>query len=70
MRVFWDVDTQVDFMSPEGKLYVPGAETIAPNLGRLTDYAHVLMLALRGVSYRRRYSPSVLLSVILDAAGR
>jgi nicotinamidase/pyrazinamidase len=40
MRVFWDVDTQVDFMSPEGKLYVPGAETIAPNLGRLTDYAH------------------------------
>ncbi len=40
MRVFWDVDTQVDFMSPDGKLYVPGAETIAPNLGRLTDYAH------------------------------
>ncbi len=40
MRVFWDVDTQVDFMSPDGKLYVPGAETLAPNLGRLTDYAH------------------------------
>ena len=40
MRVFWDVDTQVDFMSPDGKLYVPGAETIAPNLERLTDYAH------------------------------
>lgn len=38
--VFWDVDTQVDFMRPEGKLYVPGAETIVPNLKRLTDYAH------------------------------
>ena len=39
-RVFWDVDTQVDFMLPEGKLYVPGAEAIAPNLARLTDHAH------------------------------
>ena len=39
-RVFWDVDTQVDFMLPEGRLYVPGAETIAPNLARLTDHAH------------------------------
>ena len=39
-RVFWDVDTQVDFMSPDGKLYVPGAETIAENLRRLTDFAH------------------------------
>ena len=39
-RVFWDVDTQVDFMLPDGKLYVPGAETIAGNLARLTDHAH------------------------------
>ena len=39
-RVFWDVDTQADFMLPEGKLYVPGAETIAANLARLTDHAH------------------------------
>ena len=38
--VFWDVDTQADFMWPEGKLYVPGAEAIAPNLARLTDHAH------------------------------
>ena len=38
--VFWDVDTQADFMWPDGKLYVPGAEAIAPNLARLTDYAH------------------------------
>ena len=39
-RVFWDVDTQVDFMLPDGKLYVPGAEAIAANLARLTDHAH------------------------------
>ncbi|HEY2806125.1 MAG TPA: cysteine hydrolase family protein [Gemmatimonadales bacterium] len=38
--IFWDVDTQVDFMHADGKLYVPGAETIIPNLKRLTDYAH------------------------------
>lgn len=40
MEVFWDVDTQVDFMLPHGKLYVNGAETLAPNLARLTRYAH------------------------------
>jgi nicotinamidase/pyrazinamidase len=37
--IFWDVDTQVDFMLPEGKLYVPGAETIIPTLAKLTDWA-------------------------------
>lgn len=40
MEVFWDVDTQVDFMLPHGKLYVNGAEALAPNLARLTRYAH------------------------------
>jgi len=46
--IFWDVDTQVDFMLPQGKLYVPGAETIIPALARLTDWAaqhHVLVVA-------------------------
>jgi nicotinamidase/pyrazinamidase len=38
--VFWDVDTQVDFMHASGALYVPGAEGIIPNLKRLADYAH------------------------------
>ena len=38
--VFWDVDTQHDFMRADGKLYVPDAEHIIPNLKRLTDYAH------------------------------
>jgi nicotinamidase/pyrazinamidase len=37
--LLWDVDTQVDFMSPEGRLYVPGAERIVPNLRRLTGWA-------------------------------
>ena len=37
--IFWDVDTQVDFMLPQGKLYVPGAEAIIPTPARLTDWA-------------------------------
>ncbi len=37
--VFLDVDTQVDFMVPTGALYVPGAETIIPNLKRLMTCA-------------------------------
>ncbi len=37
--IFWDVDTQADFMLPGGKLYVPGAERLIPNLSRLTDAA-------------------------------
>jgi len=37
--VFWDEDTQHDFMDPDGKLYVPGAERIVPNLARLTRCA-------------------------------
>jgi nicotinamidase/pyrazinamidase len=38
-RVLWDVDTQVDFMLPEGKLYVPGAEQTAPAMARLVAAA-------------------------------
>src|SRR5438128_9563237 len=38
-RIFWDVDTQVDFMEPSGKLYVPGAKEIAPALEQLVDAA-------------------------------
>jgi len=37
--IFWDVDTQADFMVPEGKLYIPGAETIIPTLAELTSWA-------------------------------
>jgi nicotinamidase/pyrazinamidase len=38
--VFWDVDTQYDFMRADGKLYVPGSEEIMPRLGALTGFAH------------------------------
>ena len=38
--LFWDVDTQYDFMRADGKLYVPEAEQIIPNLARLTRAAH------------------------------
>lgn len=38
--IFWDVDTQHDFMDPNGKLYVKGAELIKPKLEQLTKYAH------------------------------
>jgi len=46
--MFWDVDTQADFMLPEGKLYVPGAEAIIPTLAKLTQWAaqhQVLVIA-------------------------
>jgi nicotinamidase/pyrazinamidase len=33
--IFWEVDVQADFMLPGGKLYVPGAEKIIPNIQRL-----------------------------------
>lgn len=37
--VLWEVDAQADFMLPGGKLYVPGAEKIIPNLNRLVEAA-------------------------------
>jgi len=53
--IFWDVDTQVDFMEPEGKLYVPGAETIIPNLQALTASAaeHGILVIADGVDPSR-----------------
>jgi nicotinamidase/pyrazinamidase len=46
--ILWEVDTQADFMLPGGKLYVPGAERLLPNIRRLTDAArhgHVLLVS-------------------------
>lgn len=39
--IFWEVDVQADFMLPGGKLYVPGAERLLPNIRRLTDAARM-----------------------------
>ena len=38
--ILWDVDTQVDFMLPEGKLHVPGAEQVRGAMARLVRAAH------------------------------
>lgn len=37
--IFYDVDTQNDFMNKDGALYVPDAELIKPALAKLTKYA-------------------------------
>lgn len=37
--VFFDIDTQIDFMAPKGALYVPQAETIVNNLKKLLKFA-------------------------------
>ena len=40
--IIWDVDTQVDFMLPHGKLYVPGAEETAPAMQKLVAAARAV----------------------------
>ena len=37
--IFLDIDTQYDFMNPRGKLYIPKAEELIPNLRRLFRFA-------------------------------
>ena len=37
--LFWNVDTQIDFVSPRGKLYVPGAELLKPKWRKITQFA-------------------------------
>jgi nicotinamidase/pyrazinamidase len=37
--VFFDVDTQLDFMYPSGALYVPGAEKIVEQIAALNRFA-------------------------------
>lgn len=44
--VFFDIDTQIDFMFPAGALYVPGAERILPKVAALNRYAAMLGLPL------------------------
>jgi nicotinamidase/pyrazinamidase len=39
VAILWDVDTQVDFMLPAGKLYVPGADETREAMRRLVEGA-------------------------------
>jgi nicotinamidase/pyrazinamidase len=39
VELLWDVDTQVDFCLPDGRLYVPGSETVLPAMQRLVAWA-------------------------------
>ena len=41
--VFFDIDTQIDFVYPVGALYVPGAEHILPIVGELNRRAPILI---------------------------
>ena len=37
--IFFDIDSQLDFLYPAGALYVPGAERVVPVIARLNRYA-------------------------------
>lgn len=37
--LFWNVDTQIDFVEPDGKLYVPGSELLKPVWAEITAFA-------------------------------
>ena len=41
--VFFDIDTQIDFVFPAGALYVPGAERIIPVISRLNQCAEIVV---------------------------
>jgi len=58
--LFWDVDTQNDFMRPGGKLYVPGAEKIIENVRRLnTAAAGAGMLVISSVDAHQPTDPEL-----------
>ncbi|MGM0381102.1 MAG: cysteine hydrolase family protein [bacterium] len=46
--IFWDVDTQVDFIEPEGNLAVEGAVEIKDNLGKLLRSARQKNIPILG----------------------
>src|SRR5215510_6952206 len=41
--VFFDIDTQIDFMFPAGALYVPGAERLVPIIAQLNHSAEIVV---------------------------
>jgi nicotinamidase/pyrazinamidase len=48
MNIFYDVDTQHDFMDKTGALYVPKAELLKPKLRKITNYARIHQIPLLG----------------------
>ncbi len=58
--IFWDVDTQYDFIMPGGKLYIQEAEKILPNLARLTANARQRGVPIFGsVDYHNPEDPEI-----------
>lgn len=48
MRIYYDIDTQNDFMNKDGALYVPNAESIKENIKNLTDHARKRKIQITG----------------------
>ena len=57
--LFWDVDTQVDFILPDGKLYVTGAKQIRANLALLTTHARQAGRIVASVDYHAETDPEI-----------
>lgn len=58
--MFWDVDTQYDFMTGDGKLYVPEAMGLVPRLQRLTSFAREKKIPIWGsVDFHEEGDPEI-----------
>lgn len=58
--IFWDVDTQFDFMNPQGHLYVPGAEEIIDTVSNIRRFALDQGYSILGdVDWHTRDNPEI-----------
>ncbi len=58
--LFWDVDTQYDFMMPDGRLYVQGAREIIPVVSRLRTVAlHSGFSIVASMDWHRQDHPEI-----------
>lgn len=58
--MFWDVDTQHDFMMADGRLYVPEAMGLVPQLQKLTNHAREKEIPIWGsVDYHSETDPEL-----------